>query len=440
MSKILVGIVGKPSSGKSTYLNCMCNTKSKMGNYPFTTLEAQVGVCYDRFECVCKNQKLKDMNVKCSPKYDRCENGIRFSPIKMYDIPGLIPDAHLGKGLGNQFLDSVRKADLLMHIVDSSGQTNAKGQNCETHYDVWKDVLWIEDEIVEWIHGNLWKRWERITKLHRLHHVDVEELFQKYLGGYGCKRSFTNECFDKIQCFSKAFYMRNLFGAKNQERKVAGENNEEEILIKERYTILDWKESHLKDFVRQFVKIRFPILLVLNKVDLKGASKNMLKIYEKFSNYETQPTSTLSELFLQKLEKKGIISYKQGDSDFKILDEEKLEKLKLQKKLQKIKENVLDRFDCTGCNEAIKKAIEMIDPVTIFPIFVDKENGKKILKDTLIIKKGTTCAQVYKAIMKDGDVKYSIENLKGTKVGNGYVFTGENADNIIIFKHDKQTE
>lgn len=52
-------------------------------------------------------------------------------PIELLDVAGLVPGAHMGKGLGNQFLDDLRHADALIHVVDVSGTTDAEGEsNC----------------------------------------------------------------------------------------------------------------------------------------------------------------------------------------------------------------------------------------------------------------------------------------------------------------------
>ena len=53
--------------------------------------------------------------------------GYRFVPVNLIDVAGLVPDAHKGKGLGNQFLDHLRQADAILHIIDASGGTDSEG-------------------------------------------------------------------------------------------------------------------------------------------------------------------------------------------------------------------------------------------------------------------------------------------------------------------------
>ena len=96
---MLIGIIGKPSAGKSTFLNAACLTNVKVANHPFTTIEPNLGTSQVRVKCVCKELKLID-----NPKNSTCIDGTRFIQIKLLDVAGLVPDAHLGKGMGVRFL------------------------------------------------------------------------------------------------------------------------------------------------------------------------------------------------------------------------------------------------------------------------------------------------------------------------------------------------
>merc|ERR1711977_32527 len=121
----LIGLVGKPSSGKSTTLNSLTDATSKVGNFPFTTIDPQRAIGYLQIECACARHNLSD---RCKPNYGACINGRRSVPIELLDVAGLVPGAHEGKGLGNKFLDDLRHADALVHVVDVSGTTDAEGK------------------------------------------------------------------------------------------------------------------------------------------------------------------------------------------------------------------------------------------------------------------------------------------------------------------------
>lgn len=117
--------------------------QAKVGNYPFTTIEPNTGVTFYRAPCPCLSHgKVKE----CSPRYGRCVEGTRFIPVKLLDVAGLVPGASEGAGLGNKFLDDLRHADVLMHILDVSGTTNEKGE-ATVGYDPINDAQWLHSEI-----------------------------------------------------------------------------------------------------------------------------------------------------------------------------------------------------------------------------------------------------------------------------------------------------
>ena len=68
------------------------------------------------------------MTDRCKPNYGACVEGRRSVQIELLDVAGLVPGAHEGKGLGNKFLDDLRHADALIHVVEVSGTTGAEGE------------------------------------------------------------------------------------------------------------------------------------------------------------------------------------------------------------------------------------------------------------------------------------------------------------------------
>lgn len=122
---VIIGCVGKPSAGKSTFFNAVTDGKAKTGNFPFTTIEPNEGITYFMIQCPCV---AKNKSSICQPHYGKCVQGTRYIPIKLLDVAGLIPGASEGAGLGNKFLDDLRHANVLMHIIDVSGRTNEKGE------------------------------------------------------------------------------------------------------------------------------------------------------------------------------------------------------------------------------------------------------------------------------------------------------------------------
>ena len=91
----------------------------------FTTIDPQRAIGYLQIACACARYDLSD---RCKPNYGACVQGKRSVPIELLDVAGLVPGAHEGKGLGNKFLDDLRHADALIHVVDVSGTTDAEGE------------------------------------------------------------------------------------------------------------------------------------------------------------------------------------------------------------------------------------------------------------------------------------------------------------------------
>jgi len=89
-----IGLLGKTNVGKSTFFSAATETVAQIGNYPFTTIEPNVGIAYVKAECACKHFGILH-------KHSLCVNGTRFIPMKLIDVAGLVPGAHEGKGLGN---------------------------------------------------------------------------------------------------------------------------------------------------------------------------------------------------------------------------------------------------------------------------------------------------------------------------------------------------
>jgi len=161
---ILVGCVGKPNAGKSSFLNACTDAKAKVGNYPFTTIDPNQGIAHYSVACPCAKYSVSE---KCRPRYGKCVEGKRFLPVKVLDVAGLIPGASEGLGLGNKFLDDLRTASILLHVVDVSGNTNEKGETTKG-YDPTRDVAWLQEEIHSWIFNNIWKKWGNIVRKHTM--------------------------------------------------------------------------------------------------------------------------------------------------------------------------------------------------------------------------------------------------------------------------------
>lgn len=100
------GIVGLPNVGKSTLFNCLSNAKAQSANFPFCTIEPNVGVI------TVPDERLIKLGDLCKP-----ERGVIPTTVEIVDIAGLVKGASKGEGLGNKFLANIRETDAIIHVL-----------------------------------------------------------------------------------------------------------------------------------------------------------------------------------------------------------------------------------------------------------------------------------------------------------------------------------
>ncbi len=363
-----LGIVGKPNVGKSTFFNAATEAHAEIANYPFTTIEANRGVMYIRKPCPCK-----DFKVTCTPHNSKCSNGTRFVQIEAIDVAGLVPDAHKGKGLGNKFLDDLRQAHALIHIIDASGSTDEEGNPCEIGtYDPLKDVEFLEKEITYWFNGIIHKDWERIGRQSELEQKKIERMLAERLAGLGIKEEHIVDTIRKL----------------NLDRLKPSKWTDDEML-------------QFSDYVRKCSK---PMIIAFNKSD--KASDDLMAKMKELQEYIVIPTSAESELALRNASDKGIIKYIPGSSDFTVVKKEELSE-KQGKALEYIKSHVLKKYGSTGIQKCIEEAVKVLDLIVVYPVeddshLTDKEG--RILPDAHLIPRGSTAKDLaYKVHTDLGD-------------------------------------
>ncbi len=354
---ILIGIVGKPSSGKSTFLNATCLTNAKVSELPFTTIDPNKGIAYTKSDCVCK-----ELDVKDNPKNSHCINGKRFIPISLLDVAGLVPDAHKGKGLGNKFLNDLSKADVLIHIVDITGSLDKMGNRIkEGENDPYEDILFLEEEIDLWFKQIL----ER-------------EDWNKFLKTFAReKKRFIEELSNRVS------------GIKVSKLQILRALKESELLDK---NPAEWSDLDLYNFSKFLRKISKPILIAANKIDKEIGFDNLSNLKEKYKGL-IFPCSALAEYYLRKYDIDGLIKYIPGSNDFEFLNKQKFNEKEIET-LENIKERILKPFNGTGVQDILDYAIfSVVNQICVYPVadinnFTD--NSGNILPDAFLIQEGTT--------------------------------------------------
>jgi len=349
-----IGVVGKPSSGKSTFFSASTMVDAAIANYPFTTIEPNKGTGFVRVECV-----EKEFGVKCNPRHGYCKDGTRFVPVELIDVAGLVPDAHQGKGKGNAFLNDLSQADVLIHVVDASGSTNEKGEPVAPgSHDPCKDVEFLEKEIDLWFLGIIEKHWTKLGRVPLGSRAKIVAALSQSLSGIGG---------------SEKNIEASLLRADLGEKKLA-----------------EWTDGEKMIFATTLREISKPIVIAANKVDVASAEENVKRMKEKFPEKTIIACSGFAELALKKAAKEGFLDYEPGSDYFK-------ETKKLNEKqatvLSMIKENVLKKFGSTGVQDVLDKTVfDALEYVAIFPAGSKKlaDSEGNILPDCLLMPKGST--------------------------------------------------
>lgn len=393
---MLIGLVGRPNTGKSTFFKAATLAEVEIANYPFATIKPHHAIGYVRVECI-----DKDFGKQCNPREGFCLEGNRFVPIELKDVAGLVPGASEGKGLGNQFLDDLREADAFILVLDTSGKTNEEGKPAENYYSG-KDVEFLEKELDLWYNGILKKVW----------------------------KTFARQLESSKQNFVKA--VANQFTG----LKVIEEHIERAV----RKTGLDvekpssWSEDEIFKFASELRKESKPIIIAANKSDTDKAKENLEKLKEEF-DYKIIPCSAESELALREAARDGLIKYIPGDDNFEILQEDELNE-KQKKALEFVKGNVLKSYGSTGVQDILNYAVfELLEYVAVFPAGVNKleDSEGNVLPDCHLLPPKSTAHDFAYKIHKDfGDNFIKAINAKTKQiVGKEYELKHRDAIEII---------
>ena len=349
---MIIGIVGKPNCGQSTFFKAATMADILIANYPFATIKPNTGVGHVR-----TRDAGADLGRESTPRHGYRIGETRFVPVELIDVAGLVPGAHEGKGMGNQFLDDLRQADALIHVIDLSGSTNEGGEPVERlSYDPARDIRFLEDELDHWYYGILRKGWEKFAR-QISHEGKVDIALAKQLSGLSVQEEHIKGALKRLSLGPDP-------------RK--------------------WSGDELFGLARDLRIATKPIIIAANKADVPGALANLERLKSAFPTLRIIPTSAESELALRSAAKEGFITYTPGDSSFAY---KKPCSDKQKEALGFIEGHVLRKLGSTGVQDVLDAGVfEELRYIAIYPGGVNnlEDSEGRVLPDCFLMPPGST--------------------------------------------------
>ncbi|WP_319508776.1 redox-regulated ATPase YchF [uncultured Methanolobus sp.] len=372
-----IGLAGKPNAGKSTFFKAATLAEVEIANYPFTTIHANKGVTYVRAECPCVSRDHRCGN---------CSEGVRYVPIELIDVAGLVPDAHQGRGLGNTFLDDLRQAQAIIHVIDASGGTDIEGNPVDIgDHDPLGDIDFLNRELTMWIYSIVMRNWTKLSRKIQAEGLSIEHILADQLVGAGVDEYHISRALNECKL--------------------------------DRNHLTTWTEEdiiHFCDVIRTMSK---PMIIAANKTDV-APPENVTNLQA--LDQMVVPTSAAAELALRSASKGHAIKYEPGDKDFTIQSEELSAAQK--KGLENVR-TLIQKMDGTGIQKCINKAVfELLDLIIVYPVedegkWTDK-NGR-MLPDAFLMKKGSNAHDLAYRVHSDiGDrFLYAVDGKTKMRLG-----------------------
>jgi len=395
---VLVGVVGKPNVGKSTFFAAATLKEVPIADFPFTTIQPNVGVAYLRTKCVCK-----EMGVVDRPRNSVCRDGTRLIPVRLVDVAGLVEGASHGRGLGNQFLDELRQADALIQVVDASGSTDMEGRKVPPGTnDPVRDIEMVEHEFDLWVFGILHKDWEKSSKLVEQSRGKIVDHIANRLSGLSVTPADVEEVLLRLH-----------FRTENPST---------------------WTDAQVMAFVTELRKLTKPSLVAANKADLPASAGNIEKL--KGTQRMVVACASEAELLLRRAAEHGLIDYVPGDRNFAVKDPAKLSPAQANA-LRMVEERVIAPFGGTGVQDAINGAFfDLLKAVVVFPVEDETRLTDKsgvVLPDAFVMKGGSKAVDLAKAVHSDlaEGFLYAVDARTGMRLGGDYVLKNRDILKIV---------
>jgi ribosome-binding ATPase len=393
---LIIGLLGKANVGKSTFFNSATDLSVQVANFPFTTIDANIGIAFVRANCICK-----EMGVLDNPVNSRCINGIRFIPVKLIDIAGLVPGAHSGRGLGNKFLDDARQSDVIIHVVDISGSTDEEGKPVSLGSgNPLSDIEFVENEFDLWICSLILKDWDKIVRESENLKQRIEITISKRLSGLSISEKAVRNAISTVGLIKKP---------------------------------LNWDKNDLLLLSKQIRYISKPIIIAANKADLPSSDQNISKL--KSLNRLFFTCVSEAELLLKRALQKNLIYYLPGDSYFEVKNSDNFS-IKQMNALNMVSK-VLKKFGSTGVQNILNYAcFDILNNIVVYPVedefkFTDKKGN--VLPDARIVSKNITAKELANLIHKElgKGFLYAIDAKSKQRIGAEHILKNNDIIKIV---------
>jgi ribosome-binding ATPase YchF (GTP1/OBG family) len=402
---ITIAIAGKPNSGKSTFFKASTLADVEIASYPFTTIAPNTGIAYVKVKCPCQEEAIQQATGK--KKCVNCIDGFRFVPVEFLDVAGLVRGAHEGRGLGNEFLDQLRQAEAIIHVVDASGGTDVDGNVVDLgSHDPFEDITFFKAELDLWVYGIIKRNWRKIERRVELEGLKIERLLSEQLAGVGV----TEEHVQMALLESKSL---------------------------DRAKFKSWTDDDLKELALALIRKSKKMLIAANKADI-APEGNIKRLKEGSEGIEEPviPCSAAAELALRTAAKNKIIAYLPGVADFEIASNPTE---KQRKGLERIRE-FIHMHEGTGVQEIINRVVfDLLDYVVAYPVEDEhkfSDSAGKILPDAFLLKRGCTARDLAFAVHSDigESYLYAVDARTKLRLGEKHALESNDITKIVSTK------
>lgn len=346
---MLIGLVGRPNAGKSTFFKAATLSDVLIANYPFATIKPNHGIA-----CVKIEDLAPEFGKVSNPREGYVKGNWRFVPFELMDVAGLVEGASQGKGLGNEFLNDLAGANAFIHVVDMSGETDSEGKPAKEYYPG-NDLRIVERELDLWYLGILNKVWKTFARTVELQKKNFAEAIATQFSGL------------KVSVEEVKF-----------------------VLLKNKFDIerpTTWTDEEVFAFARELRRNTKPMIIAANKMDREMSKQNFEQMKKEF-DYPIVPCFAEGELALREADKHDLINYIPGDKKFEIKKELNQKQKTALDSIQKI----MDEYGSTGVQEILNGVVfNLLEYIAVFPAGEKMEDSKgNVLPDCYLMKKGST--------------------------------------------------